>query len=258
MSHFTSITQYDKKYTTTKQKNMCSLFSLITAYNFLNKHDTSSDIHEQNIDMAVTNFDLIGLGSEIEFDNLLSFSNADKKDIMATTTDLVKSNEIGFNIMFPDDKKDKNYSVIFLKNSKFFTVNKSAANKYCIRDCHEMDQYDFNNKEEIIGHLIKTYQFDSKIVIDGFGIDQFSNIEFIIIDTPFDIYLPIIIESTKADTKPNIIIESEKPNIKPDIIIEKVKDLLSLSIIKTNDNTKKYQDNTGEYDVTEMLVAYED
>jgi hypothetical protein len=204
--HFPSITQYDQKYKHIKSKNMCSLFSLITAYNYIKTQNISKTAHETNLDAAVANFDIIGLNSEMTFDNLLDFSNLDKKKILSSTVELVELGEVGFNIMFPKEYEKISYSVIFLKNSKFFVVNKSISGIFSIRDCHEIDQYDFKSKDDMINHLRQIYQFDTKIIVDGMSLDKFSNIEFIVINEEFTIHLPITgnITDMKYDSKSNI------------------------------------------------------
>ena len=181
MTHFETFTQYDKKFGSINH-NVCSLFAVITADNFLKNSFIDKSQHEKNLTNAVKQFSELGLGGEIDFKTLLSFTSLDTKDIDCTCVELVKSGDIGFEHMLPEN--DKPFCVIFLKNSKFFTVL-FTGNKYCIRDCHEIFQYDFDTKIQLIKHLSDIYQFDKEINLDGYNVDNFSSIEFIKIFNEF-------------------------------------------------------------------------
>jgi hypothetical protein len=120
---------------------------------------------------------------ELYFDEIIKFTSLNKNDICATSTEIIKSGDFPIELIFPDSKNS--YCVIVLKNSKYFNVI-FYNDRYYIRDCHEPFQYDFNTKQEFIQHLNKTYQFNESIIVDGFPIPEFSSIEYIFVDKPFE------------------------------------------------------------------------
>ena len=63
--------------------------------------------------------------------------------------------------------------------------SESAPTIYSVRDCHEMDQYDFDSFDKLKLHLSNIYQFDSDINLDGYKVPEFSNIEFLVTDKHF-------------------------------------------------------------------------
>jgi hypothetical protein len=192
--YFETFTQYDNKYNELVKlgytNSSCSTFAILTAYNFMNNpNNISKKIHEKCVNLGVINY----LYSEIEgmmsFDEMLQFTKLDKKEVMATSVELVVSDIIGFNQMIKIS--DKPYCIIFLKNAKFFVVmiNKD---KYCVRDCHESIQYNYTKREDLINHLVKVYNFCEPINIDGYSskeLDEFNNIEFLTIDNKFEMTL---------------------------------------------------------------------
>lgn len=181
ISYFTSITMYDKKYKT-QNKNMCSFFALVTAENFMTGSDITNVKHEQNIDEAVAYYEELQMKGAIQFEELINFTDLKKQDICATTTELIKLGEIGYDKIFLEYKGD--YCIVFLKNSKYFVVM-YRNNVYYLRDCHEDKQYNFKDRNDLVDHLNKSYQFNEIINIDGYVIPEFSNIEYITITSPF-------------------------------------------------------------------------
>jgi hypothetical protein len=74
---------------------------------------------------------------------------------------------------------------------------------YAVRDCHENTQRNFDNLHDLQMYLDKTYQFEQMTVVDGVAIPEFSNIEFITIENPFEL---IVIDPDLVDD----VIEEEK------------------------------------------------
>ena len=192
MSHnFETITQFidpDADFKTNSQlykKNACCFFAIISACEFIKNKDMSKTKHEQNIYNAISN-NILNQNNDMTFDQLLTFTNLNKNDIMATTVELIFSGELGYDMIFQDLDKNKHWSIIFLKNSKFFNVL-YKDDVYGIRDCHESFQYNFSTKQELIDHLNNIYQFNTPLVVDGFPIPEFSSIEYIKIENQFDL-----------------------------------------------------------------------
>lgn len=167
------------------KKNACCFFSIITACDFIKTKDMSKTKHEQNIYTAIAN-NILNQNNDMTFDQLLTFTDLKKNDIMATTVELIFSGELGYDMIFPDIDKNKHWAIIFLKNSKFFVVMYKDG-IYGIRDCHECFQYNFGTKDELINHLNVTYQFNTPLIVDGFPIPEFSSIEYIKIDKQFSL-----------------------------------------------------------------------
>ncbi len=187
MNCFQTITQFididDEEYNKKKyNKNACHFFALKTAYEFMKKKECSKTTHEANIYYAI-NVNKAMANKELYFDEIIKFTSLNKNDICATSTEIIKSGDFPIELIFPDSKKS--YCVIVLKNSKYFNVI-FYNDRYYIRDCHEPFQYDFNTKQEFIQHLNKTYQFNESIIVDGFPIPEFSSIEYIFVDKPFE------------------------------------------------------------------------
>ncbi len=190
MNCFQTITQFknteDDNYNKKKyNKNACHFFSLKTAYEFMKKKECSKTTHEDNIYFSI-NMNKLHDNQDMYFDEIIKYTDINKNEIYATTTDLIKNGEYSVDLIFPDS--EQSYSVIILKNAKFFVVN-HYNNVYYLRDCHEPYQYDFLTKKELINHLNKMYQLTESIVVDGYPIPEFSSIEYIIIKNKFNFYL---------------------------------------------------------------------
>lgn len=205
MNYFTSRTQYDQCYKElgafSRDRSACPFFSLITAFNFLSKKEASKESYEKALDLAITNYILNDIKGHMSFDQLLTFSNINQSKIEATSVELIQQNILGFDSMFKPDDYKKPYCVIFLKNSKFFTVLIDAKNLFHIRDCHELNQYTFDTKAALIEHINQVYQFNQEINLDGYVIAEFSNVEFLIIDEQFKINLETDIVSPAQEKK---------------------------------------------------------
>jgi len=199
---FNSITQYSSEFNeitagdNMKGKNFCPFFSLITANRFLSGKDIDKHLHEGNIARAIMCHVIYDKGDQMYFAELLSMTDLSPKDIVATTVELIELGVLGYSHMFPEEDKSR-YAVIFLKNGKFFVV---LANNgiYYLRDCHESVQFDLFTREQLIKHLNEAYQFNHEINLDGYKVEEYSNIEFLHIKAPFktnfdyDLSFPII------------------------------------------------------------------
>lgn len=185
--YFNCVTQYSKEFEeiitdNMKDKNFCAFFSLITAKRFLIGEELNKFIHEGNIARAITSHILCNINKQMSFDELIRFTDLDAKNIIGTTTELVANDIIGYKNMFPETKEK--YAVIFLKNGKFFVVL-AENGKYYLRDCHESTQYNLLTLAQLNKYLNEIYQFDHTINIGGYCIEEYSNIEFIVIEKPF-------------------------------------------------------------------------
>lgn len=200
MNCFQTITQFididDEEYNRKKyNKNACHFFALKTAYEFMRKKECSKTTHEANIYYAI-NVNKAMANKELYFDEIINYTTLNKNDICATSTEIIKTGDFPLELIFPDSKNS--YCVIVLKNSKYFNVI-FYNDRYFIRDCHEPFQYDFNTKKELIEHLNKTYQFNESIIVDGFPIPEFSSIEYIYVDKPFE-FTNNIMKGNNKDT----------------------------------------------------------
>ena len=177
---FNSITQYDKIFhqlgpdAVNRGKNFCPFFSLITVQDFFLNKKLSKFVHDQNVVKAVLTHVNQAVYDQLYFTDLISLTDIDKS-IVATSVELIKENIIGYSEIFP--KEDSSYAVIFLKNGKYFVVM-AHDNLFSIRDCHESTQYSSMNRDELIKHLNENYQFNHEIDLDGYKIEEYSNIEF--------------------------------------------------------------------------------
>lgn len=182
---FTTYNQFDKRFNLYDNRTACPLFSLITAHNFMKNGNISQAQHEENINSAVEICLKQDIPKYMSFNELIAYTNGvyNFNDIMATSPELIKENIIGYETIFTNKNR---HCVIFLKNRNFITVL-FDNNKYSLRDCHENNQYDFSSLEELKNHLNEKYQFDKLTIVDGVLIEEFSNIEFIIINQPFQI-----------------------------------------------------------------------
>lgn len=193
---FHCITQYSNKFNelldvgNLRGKNFCPFFSLICAQNFLSddiKRSLSKDTHELNIYNAIKNHVNFNISNQIYFEELINITNLNASDITATSVPLIAQEIIGYNHFLPETTTGK-YAIIFLKNGKYFVVLFNDG-KYFLRDCHEPVQYNNFTRSEIIAYLNEAYQFDHEIDIDGYKIEEYSNIEYICINKPFKMYI---------------------------------------------------------------------
>lgn len=74
------------------------------------------------------------------------------------------------------------------ENSKYWVViGDSDSGTYCIRDCHETYQHNFNqmNRKEFLNFLTSKYSMKTEFVIDGYVFTEYSKIEYIVIRSSF-------------------------------------------------------------------------
>ncbi len=188
--YFISVTQFDQKYNDLghfgKDRSACSIFSLQTVQQFMKNGYIDEANHSNNLDNAINNHIQFQIKGHITFDKLLSYCTLDKQTDV-TSVELIKENIIGYDNIFKEEHHNKRYSIIFLKNNKFFVVMYNPATTYdkegyYIRDCHESHQYNFTNRADLIAYLGQTYQFDKAINLSGFTIDEYSNIEYKVVE----------------------------------------------------------------------------
>ena len=228
MTIFNSITQYDKFFADqTKGKfagiNFCPFFSLLTALEYVKNTSYSQKTHNEVVIKSVLNHVALGVSQPLSFNSLVSITNIDSNNIQGTTVELIKENIISYQHIF--ENKNKPYCVIFLKNGKFFVVLVTADYKFHVRDCHEKNQINDLSFEEIQKYLNETYQFNKEIDLDGYKIEEFSNIEYIQISEPFETKVspqidhPLLTEWKQSESQKvtntnntNIANKANKPN----------------------------------------------
>lgn len=216
MNSFTTFNQFDKRFSELDKfggdRTACPLFGLLTCYNFMLNGDISQKQHEQNIYAAVTNYISNKIPKYMSFDKLLEFTNnsLNVQDINATSPELITSGIISYEHMFKLGYY-QNYCILFLKNRNYIAVlfksypesESHTGEVYAVRDCHENTQRDFDNLEAVQKYLDNTYQFEQMTIVDGVQIPEFSNIEFITIDTPFELTVidPNLVDDTLDEEK---------------------------------------------------------
>jgi hypothetical protein len=169
MDTFTTFNQFDERFknigTFGPDRTACPLFALITAKNFMDIGDISKKQHENNIYAAVTNYITKNVPKYMTFEELVSFTGGafGDSDIGATTPELLTQHVVGY----------EHYE--------------HATKRFAVRDSHETDQWNFNSYEDMLSHLNKTYQFDQMTIAGGVLIPEFSNIEFLTVDIPFEL-----------------------------------------------------------------------
>ena len=229
MTTFNTFTQFDKRFKDfgkfDNDRSACPLFGIITCYNFMSTGLLTKKQHEQNIYASVMNYILHDVPKYMSFDELLLFCTKDlaNKEIGATSPELITTGVLSYEHIFKFGS-DQNYCVLFLKNRNYIPVlcssSKSDSNevifRYSIRDCHENSQKNFNNFESLRQYLDKTYQFEQLTIVDGVTIAEFSNIEYIVIDSPFIIHNidPELFDQsiTFEDEKEELIADSVSTN----------------------------------------------
>ena len=194
--NFLSFNQFDKRFKEigkfSDDRTACPIFSLITAKKFMDDGIISKEQHENNIYSAVTNYLVNNIPKYISFEELLNFCNEafSEGDILATTPELITQHIVGYEHIFKPDNYNQNYGVIFLKNRNYICVlykYDQEESLYCVRDSHESTQYNFKTFEELRNHLNNVYQFEQLTIVDGVIIPEFSNIECLTVDKPFDL-----------------------------------------------------------------------
>ncbi len=167
-----------------KQKNFCALFSVMTALEFLKDGVLTYEKHMQLLASGIIKHSETKLFNQITFDQLINCVtvNNDKslsKKISGVTTELLKEFPDMYMDMFMN-KLDEDHAIMFLKNGNFFVILIKNKQLY-IRDSHESLQYGPFTETEMIQHLNTAYKFNTIINIDGYVIEEYSNIEYFIV-----------------------------------------------------------------------------
>ena len=211
---FTSITQYDPVFTdlthnrNQRGKNFCPFFALISAYRFLSPGPSagtparlSRQQHELNVAKAVMAHTLHEIGEQMYFTDLLTFTPFHNGDVIATSVELIRHKINGYDTILPEQMPTPS-AVIFLKNGKFFVVLVTRIDhqiRYFVRDCHEAVQYDELTRDALIDHLNRVYQFDHEIDLDGYKVEEYSNIEYLHVMAPFRLALDLTAKDAVVD-----------------------------------------------------------
>lgn len=189
-TNFSSITQYDKQFDElftdpSKKGFACSFFSLIAAWKFINGEIPDIISHETTIAQSLLAQSTCDINFGITFEEMLaSYTDINPTQIYATTTDLINSGEIGFDKIFPPIVDNTKIAIIILKNERYLTIL-IDENGYQFRDCHENLQYNFGTFDELVIHLINSYQFTENVNAGGVEYHDYSSIEFLILNSPF-------------------------------------------------------------------------
>lgn len=190
---FETYNQFDKKFDKYSKfksdRSACPLFAIVSAHNFLNNLEISKETHEKNLELAISKYNSNNFPKYIGFEDLIKYTSLDKNNIIATSPELISENIIGYDIMF-NKNITHNYSVIILKNFNFLIIMVKYNNGnpiYYFRDSHEKTQYNFDNFNNLREFLNNNYQFEKLTVVEQVLIEEFSNIEFLIIDSPFEL-----------------------------------------------------------------------
>lgn len=200
MSSFTTFNQFDKRFNEftkfDKDRTACPLFGILSCYNFMNTGNISQKQHEENIYASVMNYMTNDIPKYMSFDELVLYTSNDLSQIPigATTPELITSGVLSYEHIFKLGFNQR-YCVLFLKNRNYLPIlcdiihpkseGEVPQEVYAIRDCHENTQRTFNDFQSLREYLDKTYQFEQMTIVDGVMIPEYSNIEYLVIETPF-------------------------------------------------------------------------
>lgn len=190
MTDFESITQYDKSFDNlflniNHKGYACGFFSIYTAYMFLDTGRFTKNTHENCIKNAINFTIMKKIHMGLNFDELVEKTcNLNKKNICSTSVELIRENIIGYDQIF-ENKENKPYSIIFLKNEKYFVVlYDNNTNLYYVRDCHNNTQKTLKY-ESLKKYLKDSYQFEEDINLLGTEYANYSSIEYLKIYNTF-------------------------------------------------------------------------
>jgi hypothetical protein len=193
MKEFESMTQYDKSFdeiNKTREKGLiCSYFSVITAWKFMNGIKMTNLEHMNTISESYLASDVFGSQS-MTYDDLISMvTDIELKNIQCTTSELLKEEVTSFCDIVPMKNGNNKNAIIILKNEKYITILVDDDG-YKIRDCHESTQYNFDTHEELVEHLKSKYQFTTIIKFsDEVNYSDYSSIEYICLKNKFETHL---------------------------------------------------------------------
>lgn len=221
MASFVTFNQFDKRFSDfekiNKDRSACPLFGLLTCYNFMNSGDLSQKTHENNIYAAVTNYMTVDIPKYLLFEELAELSTLNPGAIGVTTPELITTGVMGYDSIFKLGSP-QNYCVLVLKNRNFIAIlckHDDSGETFAVRDCHENSQYNFKTFDELRLWLNKTYQFEQMTIVDGVMIPEFGNIEYLVIDEPFELVNvdPDLVDDTVEEVKIDSEKEPEKESV---------------------------------------------
>lgn len=180
---FEAITQYDKSFdslfTNINHKGFaCGFFSILTVAQFMNMNTVEKHRHEEKIKKCIEYTVKKKINYGLTFNELIKnhTNYINEKDICATSVELIKNNILSYEHIF-ENKDNKPYGIIFLKNEKFFVVLYDTE-YYYIRDCHVSLQKTIKTFNELKIYLKNTYQFEENIDLLGDEYLNYSSIEY--------------------------------------------------------------------------------
>lgn len=191
---FKSITQLDKsndhvykEYPQSVRGVAGTIFSVVTATEFMQNNDVSIDKHEENVRKAVSYSARLGINNEGKtIEDVFKLTTIFPQTASKTTTTSIEKHLMDISSIIPD-VKTKTFCTIIRKNNRFFVILADKTTSiYCVRDCNEELQWNFRSYDELIKHLDVVYTFTTSIVIDGMEMEEYSKIEYIVITQKFD------------------------------------------------------------------------
>jgi len=201
---FDTITQYDNKFDPlwlanpdVKKGLACPYFSLFISEKFMNKNSTDKEDYEKDLELAINTNILMGTNDEMTFEQLVGYTDLNKKDIGCTVAELISNGDFKLEKELFESTSNE-FCVIFLKNAKFFVVLCDASG-FHVRDSHESVQFTFYSTAQLIYHLNTVYQFSETVNVGGITYGDYSSIEFIKIEKQFQNVLQNLVESKLED-----------------------------------------------------------
>ena len=211
---FETITQYDKKFDPlwlanpdVKKGLACPYFSLFIAERFMSEDSTDKDDYEKDLETSINTNILMGTNDEMTFEQLVGYTDLNKKDIGCTVAELISNGDFKLEKELFESVSNK-FCIIFLKNAKFFVVLCDASG-YHVRDAHESVQFTFYTTSQLINHLNTVYQFSETVNVGGVTYGDYSSIEFIKIEKQFQNVLQSLVESKLEDQEEVEIIDKQ-------------------------------------------------
>ena len=170
---------------------------LANSTNPANGSDFTPDLtsHLDILDTAVLSTLVIGVKCLLDVKIVLQIigkqNPSTKIELKTTTVQTIGSTPSSMDSMFRElSQPGQKYAVIFYKNANIFVVlafyHEVYGPVYCVRNPHIQTQYGFLGRSELIAHLNNSYAFNRKMDIDGFVLEEYSNIQYAIITQSFD------------------------------------------------------------------------
>lgn len=172
-----------KEYPKANKHAVPPIFTLITAVEYFKSFNLTPKKFRENLEKA-SNVSAILRLKNLSMGDLLNYTNIELSNIAHITTDQIIKKEKSWQQIILNNNAPS--CIIILKNTIFFIViSDPVSNKYHVRDCQQKYQYSFINKELLIEHLNKHYLLSSEMIVDGFKIPEYSNIEYVSISKSF-------------------------------------------------------------------------